>query len=322
MDGPQPLARLLEEWFTARGWLARLVREKALLVWPECVGPEIAAHARPLGWAGDALVVEVDHALWAQELSFLRKTIAERLNARLGGSVVADLRLRVRAGARPAPARSAPGDAAGSRGGDGGAPARRGGRRTDPAAATPRGPAAAAGAEVPLPAAVAAALPEVRDAELRERLSRCVRAAAEATGARCPACGAPLGESEAGHARGRRAGAPLCPVCRIERGPGSLRDLLSRWLQEQPWRDAADAERLLPGAGARLYPEVREELRSRWWQRLHRLASQRRGSRQGARELALRYVMLVTGLPPDQVTRERALAVLGPVAGQLLVGDG
>ncbi len=63
-------------------------------VWPEIVGAEAAAHARPMELRGTTLLVEVDPGLWVQELSARRGRFVEDINQRLGGPVVADIRLR------------------------------------------------------------------------------------------------------------------------------------------------------------------------------------------------------------------------------------
>lgn len=47
--------------------------------WDEAVGPAVAAHSRPERFSGNSLVVKVDSSLWAQELSFHKKSILKRL---------------------------------------------------------------------------------------------------------------------------------------------------------------------------------------------------------------------------------------------------
>lgn len=283
------LGEVLEEWFRSRGLEVRWAREKALLLWEECVGPEVARHARPVGWAGDVLLVEVDHSLWAQELSFWREALAQRINTRLGADVVGEVRFRIR-----------PRERAGRR--------REGGSGSAPEASGP-------GQDVPLPPGLAAELEKVGDPELRERLHRCLQAAvaAAAAGPRCPRCGAARAAPEGGKRVRSRA---LCPACRAELAPGGAYHLLATWMAREPWIGASDAERLLPGVGSRLYPQVKAALQESWRKQLERLR-RRPGRQQGARRLAMRYVMLVTGLKPGELAPEHARAVLGPLGQEL-----
>jgi len=63
--------------------------------WEQLVGPDIAAHARPLGVEDDQLVVSADDAAWAAELRWLAADVVARIEAR-GGPRLAGLRIRVR----------------------------------------------------------------------------------------------------------------------------------------------------------------------------------------------------------------------------------
>jgi hypothetical protein len=61
-------------------------------VWPDVVGPAIAAEAAPIGERGGVLTVSCSAAVWAQELDLMGPAIIERLNGRLGGSAIGRLR--------------------------------------------------------------------------------------------------------------------------------------------------------------------------------------------------------------------------------------
>ncbi len=58
------------------------------LVWPEIVGEEVAANARPVQLRQGRLVVSASSASWAQTLQLMGDTIINRLNERLGGGAV------------------------------------------------------------------------------------------------------------------------------------------------------------------------------------------------------------------------------------------
>lgn len=47
--------------------------------WETIVGDRIASHAKPAGFRGNALIVQVDSSAWAQELSFQKGTILSRI---------------------------------------------------------------------------------------------------------------------------------------------------------------------------------------------------------------------------------------------------
>ena len=66
---------------------------KAVELWPEVVGPRVAAHARATGFRDGVVYVEVDTAAWMNELAYLRRQIAGDLNARLGSERVTEIRL-------------------------------------------------------------------------------------------------------------------------------------------------------------------------------------------------------------------------------------
>ena len=66
----------------------------ALNVWSEVVGEQIAAVTEPERVAGGKLFVRVSRSTWRNELTFLKKEIIERLNAKLGAQIVNDIIFR------------------------------------------------------------------------------------------------------------------------------------------------------------------------------------------------------------------------------------
>ena len=59
-----------------------------LKLWPEVVGVAVAAHTQPLTIRRDVLRVATPSAVWAQELTFGRQHILEKLNLRLASPLV------------------------------------------------------------------------------------------------------------------------------------------------------------------------------------------------------------------------------------------
>lgn len=68
----------------------------AVSVWPEAVGPDITRHTK--GFAlreGGELVIFVDSAAWANQLSLMSTELLDRVNARIGNASVTSLRFTV-----------------------------------------------------------------------------------------------------------------------------------------------------------------------------------------------------------------------------------
>ena len=82
-----------------RAALARLPASTGLVhyplwsEWATTVGPVIAAHARPSQLRRGVLVVMVDGPEWMHELQYVKRDLCEKLNQRLGSSVVRDVYL-------------------------------------------------------------------------------------------------------------------------------------------------------------------------------------------------------------------------------------
>jgi Dna[CI] antecedent, DciA len=73
------------------GW--RNVR--ASEVWPDVVGPTIAAHTGRVYLRGDEMVVYVDSAIWAAELAAMSEMLRGRVNQALGKEDVRSIRFAV-----------------------------------------------------------------------------------------------------------------------------------------------------------------------------------------------------------------------------------
>ena len=94
MPRPLAVADLLATVLHGQPAEKRLQEGKIWLVWNETVGPAIAAQARPTGFRDGVLTVMVANAPWMQQLTFLKRDIMARLNARLGCDLVTDIYLR------------------------------------------------------------------------------------------------------------------------------------------------------------------------------------------------------------------------------------
>ena len=68
--------------------------------WAQIVGPDLAAHTRPDGFAGGELVIAADSTAWATQVRLLASMLVRRLNSELGEGTVRRVKVR----GRPAPA--------------------------------------------------------------------------------------------------------------------------------------------------------------------------------------------------------------------------
>jgi hypothetical protein len=64
--------------------------------WPAVVGPEAAAHSRPVDLRAGVLIAAVDPGMWMQELSARRGGFVAEINRRLGAGVVTEIRFTPR----------------------------------------------------------------------------------------------------------------------------------------------------------------------------------------------------------------------------------
>jgi hypothetical protein len=106
MRFPLPLGDIARQGFSAPGLAERLREADIWRLWPEVVGPTVAARARPLRIIKGTLTVAVSSGPWMQELRFLTAMMRDKLNERLGGDVVREIVLksgRVEQAAEPAP---------------------------------------------------------------------------------------------------------------------------------------------------------------------------------------------------------------------------
>jgi len=64
--------------------------------WAELVGPQLAAHARPLSLTSGVLVVAVTEPGWATQLTYLESELLGRFREALGDGVVDRVEVRLR----------------------------------------------------------------------------------------------------------------------------------------------------------------------------------------------------------------------------------
>jgi predicted nucleic acid-binding Zn ribbon protein len=64
-------------------------------VWNSVVGEAIARQAQPQQMRAMVLWVTVSSSTWMQQLEFMKRQIIERINERVGETVISDIRFRI-----------------------------------------------------------------------------------------------------------------------------------------------------------------------------------------------------------------------------------
>ena len=91
----EKVSDILERVFTRARWGKRVSEGRALFLWNDVVGDSLRSHTRPVRIENGNMTVAVDDSLWKQEVGLLQGEIIQKLNARMGGEVVRDIRLVV-----------------------------------------------------------------------------------------------------------------------------------------------------------------------------------------------------------------------------------
>jgi predicted nucleic acid-binding Zn ribbon protein len=91
MRGVEPIGRILKEVIEDLGVGPRMAEQRAVIEWPDVVGPKVASHCRAIRIEQGRMLVEVGSPVWAQELSLMRRTIIQKINRRLGSRTVQSL---------------------------------------------------------------------------------------------------------------------------------------------------------------------------------------------------------------------------------------
>lgn len=81
---PKPLSALVEGMTSTKGWGQRLRGARVHAAWAEIAGEELARHVQPVRLAGGVLVVRVESAAWATQVTYLAPQLRDRANAVLG----------------------------------------------------------------------------------------------------------------------------------------------------------------------------------------------------------------------------------------------
>ena len=85
---------LVDKLLKGLGLDDRMQQYRALVIWEQVVGPQIAARTRPVRIREGILEVNVDQPAWMQQLQLMKPKILAMLNAELGKATIKDLYLK------------------------------------------------------------------------------------------------------------------------------------------------------------------------------------------------------------------------------------
>jgi hypothetical protein len=85
---------LVDKMLKGLGLDERLHQYRALIIWEEVVGPQIAARTCPVRIHEGVLEVNVDQPTWMQQLQLMKPKILTQLNAEMGKATIKDLFLK------------------------------------------------------------------------------------------------------------------------------------------------------------------------------------------------------------------------------------
>jgi hypothetical protein len=114
---------------------------------------------------------------------------------------------------------------------------------------------------------------------------------------------------------------PLCAACSNARSQ-ELTAATGRLLFEAPWLGYAGTVTLVDGLQKEEYERIRSQLLAHWWRTLARAKAAKRQSRDGRERLvASAYVVLQSGLAPEEILPVTVRSILGDELHDLLYGE-
>jgi predicted nucleic acid-binding Zn ribbon protein len=93
-EDPQPLNAAISGLIEEQGWRLQAKAGAMFGRWDQIVGPELAAHTRPDGFADGELTITADSTAWATQVRLLAAALVRRLNIELGDGSVTRVKVR------------------------------------------------------------------------------------------------------------------------------------------------------------------------------------------------------------------------------------
>lgn len=91
---PQLLGPTLDRLVAERGWATDAAVGGVMGRWAAIVGPDVAAHAKPVSYADGELVVQADSTAWATQIRLLAPALLARIATELGAGTVSAVTVR------------------------------------------------------------------------------------------------------------------------------------------------------------------------------------------------------------------------------------
>jgi predicted nucleic acid-binding Zn ribbon protein len=95
MKKPESVGDILNRVLKSLEIDKKMDETKALALWPEAVGPKIAANTRAVSVIRGRLLVEARSPAWVQECSLLKNKIKKKINDKIGADAVKDITFKV-----------------------------------------------------------------------------------------------------------------------------------------------------------------------------------------------------------------------------------
>lgn len=92
---PERVDSILERVFSGLNLGIRVKQYQIWEVWDGVVGKHIAKQAQPKQIRNMILWVHVSSSTWMQQLEFMKRDIINKLNERIGETVIHDIRFRI-----------------------------------------------------------------------------------------------------------------------------------------------------------------------------------------------------------------------------------
>jgi predicted nucleic acid-binding Zn ribbon protein len=95
MNENNRLGAIIDKLAEQLGVRNRLKMESIWELWDDEVGERIKTHTQVVGVKGDTLVVKVDNAVWMYQLVLLKGEIMEKINQRLGKTLIHNIHFKI-----------------------------------------------------------------------------------------------------------------------------------------------------------------------------------------------------------------------------------
>ncbi len=92
MSQAKPLNQLIEQFLKSLGIGHKVEENYAMVYWDQVVGKEISEQTEPFKISDGTLYVKVIDPAWRNELQFFKSDIMEKLNHKIGKTMVRDIK--------------------------------------------------------------------------------------------------------------------------------------------------------------------------------------------------------------------------------------